>query len=295
MRKIKFFSLKKDYLAQHLATFFLGFTGIIGSVVNQHSFVIVFFRTFFAFCSIFLLFNKKNRKKIFQFTIRDHLVFLLTASILVSHWFTFFIGIQKSSASIGTLAFSIFPLFLTLLEPIFFSMKYSFYKSVICVFLLLGVFLLPPSISFNNEIFVGVCWGILSGFFMALFILYNRFLSSKFPAKEISFFQNFYGAILSLPFALIFFPWNISAIDLVLLFCLGVICTGFAHVLSIFSLKTISAQISGIINSLESIYTVIFSFLLLGERLSPKSYVGVLIIIISFVAFSQQKEQAKKY
>lgn len=283
--------LAKYYFAQHFATFFLGFTGIIGKVVGQHPFVIIFFRTLFAFLSFFLFFNKKNRASLFFFSKKAHLLFFLTGSLLTLHWISFFFGIQKSNASIGTLAFSVYPLFLTLLEPIFFSEKYSFFKSILCLFLVIGVFLLSPKISFDNQIFIGICWGLLSGFLMAIFILCNRYLSSLFPVKELSFFQSFYGCLVSFPLALFFIPWEISLWQLFLLFCLGIFCTTFAQVLILFSLKKISAQGFGVVNSLESVYAIIFSFFLLGETLSIRGYWGAVIILSSVIAFSFCKEK----
>ena len=283
------FSLTKYYLAQYFATFFLGFSGIIGKIVGQHPFVIILFRTLFSFLGIFLFFGKKNKKEIFFFSKKAHLFFFITGGLLTFHWVAFFLGIQKSNASLGTLAFSIYPLFLTLLEPLFFSNKYSFYKSFLCLILVFGVYLLCSSFSFQSEVFLGICWGFFSGLLMAIFVLFNRYLSSKCPAKELSFFQSFYGCLISLPLVIFFTTWNISLQQLFLLFCLGFFCTSIPQFLMIFSLKKISAQAFGVINSLESVYTIIFSFFLLGEKLSIRNYLGGAIILSAIVAFSLHK------
>ena len=44
------------HLAQHLSTFLVGFTGILGKTIHQNPILIVFFRTFFAAIGMFPFF-----------------------------------------------------------------------------------------------------------------------------------------------------------------------------------------------------------------------------------------------
>ncbi len=290
------------YLSQHLSTFLVGFTGILGKIIHQNPIIIVFFRTFFATIFLCYLFFK-SKKKITPLTFKNHLLFFFLGIIFVSHWFTFFTGVQKSNASLGTLAFSTFPFFLTFLEPFFYKLHFSFYKSLLCVFIVIGVYFLVPQFSLTNNYFVGICWGVLSGFFMALGILWGRFLSLKFPIMIISFFQSFYCALISLPFIFIFLPIQISLSDWAGLLVLGLVCTALAQSLAFFALKNISAQVFGVILSLEAVYAVLFSYVFLGERLSLRGILGAVIIIFSFVAFqlvsnhkgSNYKDTTKTY
>ena len=101
----------------------------------------------------------------------------------------------------------------------------------------------------------------------------------------ISFFQSFYCALLSLPFLFLLLPLQISLREWTMLLILGFFCTALAHSLSFFALKSISAQVFGIILSLEAVYAVLFSYIFLGERLSGRGILGAIIIIFSFVVF----------
>ena len=107
------------HLAQHLSTFLVGFTGVLGKIIYQNPILIVFFRTLFAAIGLFPLFLK--HKKRISLNFKNHLLFFCLGVIFVLHWFTFFTGVQKSNVSIGTLAFSTFPFFLTFLEPLFYK------------------------------------------------------------------------------------------------------------------------------------------------------------------------------
>ena len=99
------------HLAQHLSTFLVGFTGILGKTIHQNPILIVFFRTFFAAIGMFPFFLSK--KKTVTLTFKNHFLFFCLGVVFVLHWFTFFTGVQKATASLGTLAFSTFPFFFT--------------------------------------------------------------------------------------------------------------------------------------------------------------------------------------
>ena len=165
----------------------------------------------------------------------------------------FFYRSAKSNRFPRHSCFLTFPFFLTFLEPLFYKLPFSFYKILLCIFIMIGVYFLIPQFSLTSSHFVGICWGILSGFFMALAILWSRFLSLKFPIVVISFFQSFYCALLSLPFLFLLLPLQISLTEWIALLALGFFCTALAHSLSFFALKSISAQIFGIILSLEAV------------------------------------------
>ena len=136
-----------------------------------------------------------SKKKTVTLTFKNHFLFFCLGVVFVLHWFTFFTGVQKATASLGTLAFSTFPFFLTFLEPLFYKLPFSFYKILLCIFIMIGVYFLIPQFSLTSSHFVGICWGILSGFFMALAILWSRFLSLKFPIVVIvlSFLALFFA------------------------------------------------------------------------------------------------------
>ena len=288
------------YLAQHTAALCIGFTGIIGKLVNQNALLLVFFRTFFAFLGLLLLFgvNKKFfvtaslkttlKQKTFWL---KHFKLLLLSLLLVLHWVSFFVAVQKSGAALGTLAYSTFPLFLTIIEPLFLKSNFSWNKSLICFFITLGIYFLVPEISWQNNLFVGICWGVFSGLMMAVIILFSGNLSRQFSTKTITLFSNFYASLILLPFVIALLPWLFSWQDWLWLLFLGLVCTALAHSLFIFAVKTLPAQIFGVILSLEAVYTLIFSYLFLDERLSLRSIFGAFIIIISFVAFQLQKQK----
>lgn len=104
----------------------------------------------------------------------------------------------------------------------------------------------------------------------------------------------FYASLILLPAAIYLLPWVINWKEWAWLLFLGLLCTALAHSLFLLSVRNLPVQIFGVILSLESVYTLIFSYFILGERLSNKSLVGAVIIIGCFVAFQLKKEPATK-
>ena len=93
------------HLAQHLSTFLVGFTGILGKTIHQNPILIVFFRTFFAAIGMFPFFLSKKKTVTLTFlNFKNHFLFFCLGVVFVLHWFTFFTGVQKATASLGTLA-----------------------------------------------------------------------------------------------------------------------------------------------------------------------------------------------
>ena len=98
---------------------FVSLTGLFGKFLTFSPLLIVQGRTVFAFGALLLaLFFL--RKKIFFSDLREWLWLVLSGSILGVHWIAFFQAIQVSTVAIGLLSFASYPLFTTLLEPLFF-------------------------------------------------------------------------------------------------------------------------------------------------------------------------------
>ena len=79
---------------------------------------------------------------------------------------------------------------------------------------------------------------------------------------------------------------HLSGADFCLLLFLGVITTALAHTLFISSLSDLPAQLAGVCSSMETVYGILFAFLLLGEVPSLREIAGA-AIIISAVAAAQ--------
>ena len=99
---------------------FVSLTGLFGKFLTIAPLLIVQGRSIFAFGTL-LIALVFMRKKLFFKDYREWIWLMVSGSILGIHWIAFFEAIQVSTVAIGLLSFASYPLFTTLLEPLFFK------------------------------------------------------------------------------------------------------------------------------------------------------------------------------
>ncbi|MCT4660408.1 MAG: DMT family transporter [Tissierellales bacterium] len=269
---------RKGLLEVHIAVLLFGLSGLIGKLIQQQALIVVFGRAVFA--ALFLAILLKIRKKsIVLHDKKSYGYFIGLGVLLAFHWVSFFLGIKLSTVAIGLLMFSTFPVFVTFIEPLFFKEKISVKDLIIALITFGGVAFVMPNFEFQNTMTQGAMWGIASGFSFAILSVLNKKYVRDYDGRVISFYQNSVAAIVLLPFALYIKP-SIGQNDLILIILLGVVFTGIAHTLFITSLKHVKAQTASIIASLEPVYGIIASAIILHSIPSVKELIGGSVILI---------------
>ena len=268
---------RKDIIYLHIAVMMFGVAGVIGQFVEVPSVMVALGRVI---CSSILLLIialvKKDSLKLESG--RDYVGIMLTGAVLAIHWTTFFQSIQVSSVAIGTITFSTFPLFLTFIEPVVFRERIRA-KSILCaVVLLMGVAITIPEFSLDNQVTIGIIWGMLSSLTYAVITLANRYFSKKYEGRIVSFYEQGTAAIVLLP-ALFLMPTRWSTQDVVGVVAIGCICTAFAYSLYVSAQKKVKAQTAGIISGMETVYGIVYALIFLGEMPTLRELIGGAIIL----------------
>lgn len=268
---------RKDIIYLHIAVMMFGVAGVIGQFVEVPSVMVALGRVI---CSSILLLIialvKKDSLKLESG--RDYVGIMLTGAVLAIHWTTFFQSIQVSSVAIGTITFSTFPLFLTFIEPVVFRERIRA-KSILCaVVLLIGVAITIPEFSLDNQVTIGIIWGMISSLTYAIITLANRYFSKKYEGRIVSFYEQGTAAIVLLP-ALFFVQATWRAQDIVGVAAIGCICTAFAYSLYVSAQKKVKAQTAGIISGMETVYGIIYALIFLGEMPTLRELIGGAIIL----------------
>lgn len=264
--------------AIHLAVILFGFSGLFGKFLTCTPLVIVFGRTAFAALALLPLVLASGVNP-FTTNTRRLKVYIFQGVLLAVHWCTFFLSIQISTVAIGLLTFSTFPLFTTLLEPVFFKQPIKQKDLVMALIVFAGLVLVLPSFDFSQKPVQGAIWGTVSGFTFALLAIFNKRNLAFEPPVRLAFFQNLFAAASILPiFA--FIPQAVpDPEEIVMIASLGVIFTALAHTLFISSLKKMRATTVSIITCLEPLYGIILAATLLHEIPSLRMVAGGTIII----------------
>ena len=264
-------------LAIHSAVLLFGLSGVIGKSLDLPAVIITFARVFISAIFLFLILILKKEPVRIR-SLRNFSPFLAAGLIMAIHWTTFLQSIRTSTVAIGTLTFSTFPLFVTFLEPYFFREKLKAGAVLEALGMLLGVSILVPEFEIGNRMTQGILWGMAGSISYAFLSLINRRLAEKYSGEQISFYEQFVATILLLP-SLWLIPFKLSGKDIAGLLILGIVCTGIGQALFITGLKNVRVQTAGIISGLESVYGILFAFLLLGEAPGIREICGGMIIL----------------
>ena len=276
----------KGLLSVHLAVFLFGVVVLFAKLVDLPAVIIVLGRVLFS--SVFLWgFLLVRRQRIRLKRRADYLWMIAAGVILAVHWSSFMQAIQSSTVAVGTLAFSTFPLFVTIMEPYVFHEKLKASDVVCAVVMLAGVFLIVPEFTLQNTMTRGVLWGLLSAVTYAVLSLMNRKFSGSYPATVVSFYEQATAAVVLFPMLLILRP-QVTLKDVGVLMLLGVVFTAVAHSLFINGLRTVRVQTAGIISGLESVYGIVSALIFLGEIPGIREIAGG-ALILAVVFYSTQK------
>ena len=262
---------------------FVSLTGLFGKFLTLSPLLIVQGRTIFAFGTL-LIALFVMRKNIFFRDYREWLWLLVSGTILGVHWIAFFEAIQVSTVAIGLLSFASYPLFTTLLEPIFFKEVLRRKNVIAALIVICGLVMMAtssedPNVIFSGSVIKGLFWGLGAGLGFAVLTLLNRGHVRNHSPLLLTCWQNGFAALVLLPWSLSE-SWIISGRDWGLLFILGVICTVGGHTLLINGLRHVQAQVASLlIAGLEPVFAIFFALLLLGEIPSLQTLLGGLLIV----------------
>jgi len=261
----------------HAAVFLFGFPGLFGKWLSLSPPLIVFGRVAFASLTLFLVL-RAARKPLRIRPVSDLRLLALCGLVLALHWSLFFRSVQVSSVAVGLLAYSVFPVFTALLEPLVFRERLdvgSLAFAGLCVF---GVFLIIPSYDLADGVFRGVLWGLGAGLTFAVLTLLNRRLTRRQSSLAVAFYQDLFAAAALCPFVLAA-GLPMSGRTLGLLAALGIFCTAAAHSLFIDGLKRVTARTASIISSLEPVYGILLALAFLNEVPSGRTISGGAVIL----------------
>lgn len=269
----------RGLLLANVAVLFFGLAGVLGKLSSLPSPLIVLGRVVFGGLAL-LIVALVQRVPLHTKRWRDTWLLIGQGVLLAIHWTTFFQAINVSNVAIGLLSFSSFPLVTAALEPLLLHQPPTKIQVLSALLILPGIYLLVPAFSLQDNITVGILWGLLSGATFALLSVANRGLGRTYPSLMISLYQDCTAALVLLP-ALVFFPlahyWQPQ--DLLILLTLGLACTALAHTLFIASMRRITAQTASLLASLEPVWGILFGVLLLHDIPTPKTLVGGVIIV----------------
>lgn len=270
----------------HFIIFLWGFTGIIGKLLHQTSFIIVWYRLLFAISAllVYMVFRKVD----FKIGWKDSWKVIGVGIVVTLHWLTFYYAIEISTASLAILCLSTTTLHVTWLEPLVLGSKFRFRQLFMSILVIFGIIFVAKD--FKGDEVIAVVIGLISALCAALFSVFNAKLSQEIPSVQLSLYELLVGLI-GLSFFLFFkgtssIEFHLFPSDVFWLLFLGIVCTSFAFITTIEIVKRLGAFTVSLSINLEPVYTILLAIVLLGEHklLNTSFYLGAIIIILVLVA-----------
>ncbi len=279
----------------HIAILLFGLSGLFGKLLPIDPGWIVLGRTLVGSTVLLLLLAYKG--KVRQMLVPGQWpINMALGSILAIHWMTFFQAIQVSSVAVGLLAFSSFPVFVTLLEPLLFKERLRGLDVLTAAGVVAGLVIVFPfssmgsSSTFFEGKVEGLAWGIFSALLFAILSLANRSRIQQTDVMALTCLQNM-GAVITT--ALIMPKSGVSVmLDYWPAFLvLGLLCTTVPFMLFLSSLRYLKAQLVSLVTCLEPVYGIVLAALLLSEIPSLRALAGGVVILGAITVGSLFKEK----
>ncbi|NMF05266.1 EamA family transporter [Clostridium beijerinckii] len=202
------------------------------------------------------------------------------------------IGVSMTSSSNSALIVASFPAVTTLLEFFIYHSKPNIKKVLGIILAIIGVAVLTQiNVDGNSKSMLGNIILIGAGIVWAFYNFITRDLTNKYSAMTLTYYQMLAGFIFFLPFVIIEgktwrMPTMTSASALIYL---SVGCSIVAFLLYNLGLRKLSASISVSLMNLVPVLGLIFSILILHERVSTVQILGGVIVIVGVILSSIQK------
>ncbi|MCX8107880.1 MAG: DMT family transporter [Verrucomicrobiae bacterium] len=286
-----------DLLALNCAVLLFGTAGPLGKAVSVSPVSIVFYRAVIAAGALWLWViatrlrggsarqAPDTARPLGDFVKRRVDVVGLFGSglLLAVHWTAFFESVQTSGVAIGLLSFATFPVFMTVLEPVFLRVPFRGIDLVRAVVVAGGLALVVPEYDLKASVVQGTLLGVFSALTFAILAFLNRRFTNRCSPALIAASQNTVAAVGLCPIVLAS-TQAVARSDVVMLGVLGVLSTATAHALYIRGLRSVRPSVVGVLTALEPVYGILLAALFMGEFPKGRCLLGGTIILAAAIS-----------
>ena len=272
--------VKSGYFKYIAALLLFGSNGIVASYILLNSYEIVFLRTLIGGFFLILVFALSKQKVQFWKN-KDHFLYIVISGIAMgTSWMFLFEAYAQIGVSIASLAYYCGPVIVMVLSPVIFKEKMTSAKLLGFLAVIIGMLAVNGQALSQNGNYWGLICGILSAVTYAIMVIFNK------KAKSITGLENAMCQLfISFVTVAIFiglkqgFSITIEQGSLLPILLLGVVCTGIGCYFYFSSIGALPVQTVSILGYLEPLSALVFSAVILGEKLSVMQAAGAMLIL----------------
>lgn len=268
--------VKRSLISLHLTVVLLSAASLFSNIIPLNAIDITFGRSLFACILLFIfvvLTNSHWRLK----TPKCYLIAFGLGALMAAHWSSYFAAMQYAGVSVGMIALFTFPVITVLLEPLFERFRLAWQDVVSALVVLLGIYLIVPSPSLDDDTTIGVLIGIGSAFLYAIRNLLHRKHFSHYSGAKAMAYQ-----ILAVCLCLAWFvsPEFAQASNTMWLqmLLLGTLFTAIPHAVVASSLKHLRTKTFSLIACMQPFYGVILAIVVINENPTWGTLVGGVLV-----------------
>jgi len=207
-------------------------------------------------------------------------------------------GLLYTSAGKGGFITTLYVIMVPLLSMIFLKGKKTGKMALICAAIaVVGFYFLALGGGMGN-INLGDMLILVCAFMFAIHIIIVDYFSPRMNGVLLSILQFFVVGVISLVGALIFeagtFPPGAIKDAMVSILYAGICSCGIAYTLQVVAQKDTHPTVAALLMSLESVFAVLFGWLILKEQLEWYEYIGCAIVFAAVILSQIPAETFKK-
>lgn len=270
----------KYYIKYILALLLFGTNGIVASYISLSSYEIVYLRVLIGGLFLILLFKVTGGKFHVRQYKRDCLFIVLSGIAMGTGWLFLYEAYQLIGVSFASLLYYCGPVIVMAVSPVIFKERLTLFKIVGFITVLTGVFLITGKTAVSGSSYWGLICGMMSAVLYAVLLICNK-LSVHIVGMENATIQLAASFIAVAVYKIIkegiIIPIIPNEIPWILF--LGLVNSGLGCYLYFSPLDKLPVQTVAVCGYIEPLSAVVFSAIILHERMTPLQMAGVVCII----------------
>ena len=264
-----------------------GTIGVFRRYIPMPSAFLAFSRGIIGGLCLLLLLRLKKKSAGERIPRRAMPVLVVSGMLIGINWMLLFEAFNHTTVAVATLCYYMQPTIVILLSPLIFRERLTGRKAACAAVAIVGMVFVSGVLDSGAR--GGSLRGVLLGlgaavFYASVVILNNRI--TGIDACRKTTVQLLAAGLVMVPYMLLtggFSAGSFSPRTAALLLVVGVVHTGIAYVLYLGSMDGLRVQTVAIMSYIDPVSALLFSALLLGERLSVFGVIGAVLIIGSAV------------
>ena len=272
-------------LLLNMGMLFSSSSGAFGRYIDLSPPLTIGYRAFIALV-LLALYGLIQRHR-FQFDIKQHgLIVFLSGILMALHWVLYFYALRWGSVAIGMLSLFTYPVFTSLLEPLFFNIKWQWRHLMMSLLIIIGIYFLALSLDIKNVSTQGLLMGLFSAFTYSLRNILLKKKIDTFKGSMLMFYQMVITFVLLIPAFIVYGKEDVTP-QLPYIGALAILTT-IGHTLFINSFRYFNISTVSILSSIQPLLGIALGVIFLSEIPNEPSIIGGVLILLTVIIESRK-------